>query len=183
VEVDIRMLAWRDTGETRRLGGSDISEHQIVEPLKSAHLITLNLDVAFDAMLKIGTTVLGRRRIAPILGGRFSGARLNGVVLPGGADWVINRPDGAMAIDVRIALRTDDEALIYLTYQGLFKAEPEVMARFNRGERLADDEYRLRTIARFETGAPAYAWLNDLLAIGVGSQTPEGPVYRIFEVL
>jgi hypothetical protein len=160
-----------------------MGEIDSAEGLKTAHLITLRLDVAFDAMLRIGTTVLGRRRIAPILGGEFSGARLRGVVLPGGADWVINRPDGAMAIDVRIALRTDDEALIYLTYQGLFKAGAEAMARFNRGERLAEDEYRLRTIARFETGAPPYDWLNDLLAIGVGTQTSQGPVYQIFEVL
>ncbi|MBA3810390.1 MAG: DUF3237 domain-containing protein [Caulobacteraceae bacterium] len=145
--------------------------------------MTLRLDVAFAAMLKIGATVHGKRRIAPIIGGRFEGDRLRGKVLPGGADWVINRPDGPMAIDVRITLETDDEALIYVTYQGLFKAGPEAMARFNRGEPLDEADYVLRTVVRFETGAEPYRWLNDLLAIGVGENTAQGPAYTIFEVL
>lgn len=154
-----------------------------MDQLQSAHLMTLRLDVAFPAMLNIGTTVHGRRRIAPITGGSFEGERLRGIVQPGGADWVINRPDGAMAIDVRLVLETDDKALIYTTYQGLFKASPDAMARFNRGEMLAESDYVLRTIVRFETGVDTYRWLNDRLAIGVGRNTPAGPVYTIFEVL
>ncbi len=145
--------------------------------------MTLTLDVGFSDMLNIGKTVHGRRRIAPILGGRFEGERLRGTVLPGGADWVINRPDGAMVIDVRIALKTDDNALIYCTYQGVFKAAPEVMTRFNRGELLADGEYKIQTQVRFETGTEAYAWLNDLITIGVGRQTAAGPIYTIYEIL
>ena len=133
-------------------------------------------------MVNIGAMAQGRRRIAPILGGRFEGERLRGAVQPGGADWVVNRPDGVMAIDVRITLATHDDVAIYCTYQGLFRAEAEAMARFNRGERLQEAEYSLRTVARFESGAASYAWLNDILAIGVGRQTVNGPVYDIFEI-
>lgn len=153
-----------------------------MDALPSTPLITLKLKVAFEAMVSIGQTPAGRRRIAPILGGTFAGARLNGVVAPGGADWVINRPDGVMVVDVRILLNTDDGAAIYLTYQGSFRAAPEAMARFNRGEHLADDEYKLLTVAKFESGDDRYSWLNDLLAVGVGRQTAGGPVYEIFEV-
>ncbi len=153
-----------------------------MSPLTSTHLLTLKLDVAFDAMVSIGQTPAGRRRIAPILGGTFDGERLRGKVEPGGADWVINRADGAMLVDVRILLTTDDGAAIYLTYQGAFHAAPEAMTRFNRGERLAEHDYTLRTVARFESGAQKYAWLNDVLAIGVGKQTAAGPVYDIFEI-
>ena len=152
------------------------------ETLSSTHLLTLHLDVDFAGMLGIGAMSQGRRRIAPIVGGRFEGNRLKGTVLPGGADWVINRPDGVMVIDVRITLKTDDDALIYCTYQGTFRAEPEVMARFNRGEQLSQAEYLLRTVVRFEAGAEAYRWLNDIMAIGVGRQTPAGPIYTVFEV-
>lgn len=147
------------------------------------HLMTLSLDVGFDAMLDIGAIPQGRRRIAPILGGRFEGERLNGVVAPGGADWVINRPDGVMVIDVRLALKTDDGAAIYLTYQGTFRAEPEVMKRFNRGALLDPSEYALRVIPRFESGSPAYAWLNDLPCVGLGRQTAQGPIYTMHELL
>ncbi len=145
--------------------------------------MTLTLDVGFADMRNIGPMAQGTRRIAPILGGRFEGSRVSGVVLPGGADWVIYRPDGAMAIDVRITLKTTDDTWIYCTYQGLFRAEPEAMARFRRGEQLAESDYQIRTVVRLESGSEQYRWLNDTLAIGAGRQTPTGPVYTIFEVL
>lgn len=154
-----------------------------VAPLTTAHLLTLTLQVDFAGMLNIGETAGGRRRIAPIFGGAFEGPRLKGAVLPGGADWVINRPDGVMVIDVRITLKTDDGALIYCTYQGRFRAPPEPMARFSRGAMLADHEYMLRILARFETGAAQYAWLNDALVVGSGRQTATGPIYTLHEVV
>jgi Protein of unknown function (DUF3237) len=39
-------------------------------------------------------------------------------VLPGGGDWALFRPDGAMALDVRLTLRTHDNALVHTTYHG-----------------------------------------------------------------
>ena len=154
-----------------------------METLQTVHLLTLRLQVAFASMFAIGTTVHGRRRIASVTGGTFEGERLRGVVVPGGADWVIDRPDGMMAVDVRLPLQTDDGKNIYLSYSGLFRASRDVMSRFNRGEILDESEYVLRTIARFETGAERYAWLNDMLAIGKGQTTKDGPIYTIFEIL
>lgn len=88
-----------------------------------------------------------------------------------------------MVVDVRLTLRTDDNAMIYLTYQGALRASVEAMERFNKGGLLSDAEFNLRTIARFETGSPSYLWLNDMIAVGVGRQTAAGPIYEIFEVL
>ena len=102
--------------------------------LKHAHLLTMQLTVDYAAIKVIGPTPAGLRRIAPVTGGTFSGARLSGTV-HGGADWVINRADAVMVIDVRLTLETGDGALIYLAYQGRFLAEPEVMARFAKGAR------------------------------------------------
>ena len=149
--------------------------------LKHRHLITLSLTVDFAAMQIIGKTPAGLRRIAPVSGGGFVGDRLNGTVLPG-ADWVINRPDGVMVIDVRLTLRTDDGAMIYLTYQGRFLAEADVMARFAKGALLDPLEYSLAITARFECGDERYAWLNNVVAVGTGEQTSAGPVYTMFEV-
>ena len=88
-----------------------------------------------------------------------------------------------MAIDVRIALTTDDAANIYCTYQGLFRAaSPEIMARFNKGGALTAEEYSIRTIVKFETGSATYAWLNDALCVGVGTQTATGPIYDVFQI-
>ncbi len=149
--------------------------------LRHQHLITLCLTVDFAGMSVIGKTPAGLRRIAPVSGGTFSGERLNGTVLPG-ADWVINRPDGVMVIDVRLTLKTDDGALIYLTYQGRLLAAPEAMARFGKGVLLERSEYSLAISARFECGDERYAWLNNVMAVGTGEQTQQGPIYSIFEI-
>jgi Protein of unknown function (DUF3237) len=149
--------------------------------LKHRHLITLSLDVDFASMQIIGETPAGMRRIAPIKGGRFSGERLNGIALPG-ADWVINRRDGVMVIDVRLTLKTEDGVLIYLSYQGRFLAAAEAMTRFARGALLDPSEYSLAIRATFECGNARYAWLNNVIAAGTGEQTPAGPVYMIFEI-
>ena len=149
--------------------------------LKHQHLITLALNVDFASMLVIGMTPSGLRRIAPVVGGSFSGERMNGVVLPG-ADWVINRPDGVMVIDVRLTLQTEDGALIYLTYQGRFLADVEAMARFAKGALLDPSEYSLAIRATFECGDDRYTSLNNVIATGTGTQTANGPVYEIFEI-
>ncbi len=152
-----------------------------MEPLAHKHLVTLILNVDFRAMMVIGNTPAGLRRIAPVTGGTFSSERLNGTVLPG-ADWVINRPDGVMVIDVRLVLSTYDDALIYLTYQGRFLAEAEPMGRFVKGALLDRGEYSLALTAKFECGDERYSWLNNVIAVGTGAQTATGPVYTIFEI-
>lgn len=148
--------------------------------LKHKHLLTLELKVDFAAMQNIGQTPFGLRRIVPVSEGIFSGEQLKGLVLPG-ADWVLNRHDGVMQIDVRLVLKTDDDELIYLTYQGRFLAGEEAMQRFAKGEVLDSAEYSLAISARFEC-AGKYQWLNNVIAVGTGEQTGVGPIYQFFEI-
>jgi Protein of unknown function (DUF3237) len=153
-----------------------------MKTLQHRHLLDLSLTVDFAGMTSIGQTPAGLRRIAPVTGGTFTGDRLSGAVLPGGYDWVINRADGAMVIDVRLTLQTDDGAFIYLSYQGRFLAEPEAMARFAKGALLESSEYSLAITAKFECGDAKYNWLNNVIAVGTGEQTRVGPVYSLFEI-
>lgn len=150
--------------------------------LTHRHLITLTLTVDFAGMVSIGKTPAGLRRIAPVTGGTFTGERMNGKVLPGGNDWVVNREDGVMVIDVRLTLQTDDGAHIYLSYQGRFLAGSEAMARFSKGAMLEPHEYSLAMVARFECGDERYAWLDNVIAVGTGEQMAAGPVYSIYEI-
>ena len=142
----------------------------------------MTLTVDYPAMVNIGQTPAGMRRIAPVSGGSFVGERLSGTVLPGGNDWVINRSDAVMVLDVRLTLQTADDALIYLRYEGRFLATPGVMARFARGEVLDPSEFSLAITAKFECGDERYAWLNNVVAVGTGERTTTGPIYSIFEV-
>ncbi len=150
--------------------------------LQHRHLITMTLTVDFAGMVSIGQTPAGLRRIVSVTGGAFTGERLSGTVLPGGNDWVVNREDGVMVIDVRLTLKTDDGAMIYLSYQGRLLAGAEAMARFRKGALLEPHEYSLAMVPKFECGDKRYAWLNNVIAIGTGEQTEGGPVYSIFEI-
>jgi hypothetical protein len=67
----------------------------------------------------IGETPGGFRRVGVVPGGSFSGARLAGEVLEGGNDWQSVRRDGCTTLDVRLVLKTNDGALIEMTYRGL----------------------------------------------------------------
>ena len=77
---------------------------------------------------EIGTTPRGTRRFYPAIGGSFEGPRLRGEVLPDGGDWLLMRPDGVLEQDVRITLKTDNGASIYVRYAGVRHGPPEVMA-------------------------------------------------------
>jgi hypothetical protein len=151
-------------------------------PLPHRHLITLTLQVGAREALQIGPVPAGRRVIAPVMGGHFDGERLRGEVLPGGADWVTYRTDGVMLIDVRLPLKTHDGALLYLSYQGRFLGKGNALTRLAKGEVLDTADYSLVTTARLESGAPAYAWLNDVIAVGTGRQSGFNPVYTIYEI-
>ena len=149
--------------------------------LRTTHLFTLVLEVA--GAQPIGATPAGDRRVGLVGGGRFTGPRLKGIVLPGGADWIVLRPDGVTTLDVRLVLQTEDGAAIGMTYRGLRHGPAAVMDRLNRGEAVDPAEYYFRTAVVFETAAPGYAWLNRIVAVGTGHRPPSGPVYDVFEVL
>lgn len=149
--------------------------------IRTSHLMTMRLTV--NGMQMVGATPNGGRRVGLVAGGTFSGDRLNGTILPGGADWIIARPDGSTTLDVRIVLQTDDGATIGMTYRGLRHGPAEVMHKVNKGEFVDPSLYYFRTAVLFETASDKYAWLNGIIAIGTGSRPPEGPVYDVFEVL
>lgn len=134
--------------------------------------------------IEAGATPYGERRIFPVGGGRFEGDRLRGIVVPdSGQDWLLARSDGVFQQDVRVLLRTDDDALIFMTYRGLRRATPEVVARLAAGERVPREEYCLRTTPFFETSAPRYAWINKIVSIAVGERLEGAVGYDVFEIL
>jgi hypothetical protein len=66
-------------------------------------------------------------------GGSFEGERLSGEVLDGGSDWQSVRNDGATTLNVRLVLKTRDDALIGMTYQGVRHGPPDVVERIEKG--------------------------------------------------
>ena len=60
---------------------------------------------------EIGT---GVRRIIPIIGGEVKGEKINGKVLPFGADFQIIRPNELIELEAKYAFETDDGAVVYV---------------------------------------------------------------------
>jgi uncharacterized protein DUF3237 len=127
----------------------------------------MQLCLATAATEEIGSTPHGKLLIFGVTGGSFEGERLRGKVLAGGGDWVTATTVGTLELDLRVTLETDDGALIHMTFTGVRD----------------DANHYFRTLPRFETAAPQYAFLNRLLAVGIGQIGPEGPVHAIEEIL
>jgi hypothetical protein len=135
-----------------------------------------------DDMLKFGGTPYGERRVIHITGGSVSGARLNGRILPGGADWQIIRADGAADIRARYTIEAAGGALVLVNSEGLRHGPPDVIAKVGRGEAVDPSLYYFRTALRFETAAPELAWMNKILAIGRGERLARAVKLDVFEV-
>ena len=149
--------------------------------LRTRPLLAMRLDVR-SPMSNIASPG-SARRIGIITGGSFDGERLSGSIMDGGSDWQTIKADGCVQLDVRLVLRTHDDALVAMSYRGIRHAAPEVLARVDRGELVDPSEVYFRTIVQFETAAPQYDWLNHVVAVGVGQRRADGPVYSVFEVL
>ena len=106
-----------------------------------------------DPPLQFGRTPTGQRSMSDIRSAIFEGDRLRGEKAgASAADWLILAGDVG-TIDVRLAIRTHDGALVGLRYWGKL----DVADVTDRTSRVA---------ATFDTGDPRYAWLARLQAVG-----------------
>ena len=140
------------------------------------------IDAELEAMLNFGSTPYGERRIIGISGGTVQGPRLNGRILPGGADWQIIRSDGAADIQARYTIEADGGAHILVNSQGLRHGPPEVLERLARGDKVDPALYYFRTVMRFETGDAGLGWLNRILALARGERRARSVRLEVYEV-
>ncbi len=143
----------------------------------------LKAEIALAPPQELGDTPLGRRRIIGISGGQFSGARLSGRVLAGGADWQVIRTDGVADLDARYTLQTADGALIYVENRGYRHGPKEILERLAAGDPVDPALYYMRTTPRFETGDARYAWLNRMVCVATGARRAAAVELEVFEVL
>lgn len=133
--------------------------------LKYEYLCTAEAEL--EPAQPVGKTPHGTRMIVYVKSGTVTGPKISGKVLPGGGDWYLVRPDGVGEVDVRATIQTDDGALIYTHYKGVIDSKNGYF----------------RTTPRYETTSEKYAWLNSIVAVGVGSSIEKGVRYDIFRIL
>jgi Protein of unknown function (DUF3237) len=90
------------------------------------------------------------------------------------------------ALDVRLTLRTDDGALILMTYLGRMVASQQEFGYatdfFKPDDVPGASRYYFRTAPLFETGDARYGWLNHIVSIGRGRTGDGGVIYDVFAV-
>ena len=154
---------------------------EFMKNVRTKPMFAMRLDVR--PLLIVGATPGAYRRVGVVTGGSFEGERLSGAVLDGASDWQTVRNDGSTTLNVRLVLKTEDGALIGMTYQGLRHGPPDIIARIEKGEVVDPASYYFRINPLFETEAAKYDWINRVIAVGIGHRFGDGPVYSVFEVL
>ncbi len=127
------------------------------------------IDLSLEPGIELGKTPVGTRVIYTVKGGTFEGPKIKGKVRPVGGDWVLRLDSVTTKLDVRLLLETEDGQLISNTYTGFVHNNP-------------DGSTYWRIIPLFETSSKKYAWLNYLIAVGVGKFGEHGPSYEVYAI-
>jgi Protein of unknown function (DUF3237) len=99
-------------------------------------------------------------------GGWVKGPRIKGTLVAPAGDWARVLPSGVSRLDVRATIKTDDGALIYISYNGIYKSTEEVEARAAKGEEMTSKDLYFVIAPTLQTSAKKYEWLNGVQCVG-----------------
>jgi hypothetical protein len=89
----------------------------------------MRLQVKLGTLEIVGPTGAGRLQVIPIIGGTFTGEKLNGKIVPGGADWNTTWQDGIAHVFAKYLLETEDGEFIAIENEGLIDPGSETVIK------------------------------------------------------
>jgi hypothetical protein len=125
----------------------------------------------------------GVRRIIPIIGGDVRGEKVNGKVLPFGADFQIIRPNELIDLEAKYAFETDDGAVVYVENRGIRFGPVDLLQKLRRGEAVDPKLIYFRTVPKFETGSEKYRWLMQHIFVASAARHADRVVIDVHMVL
>ena len=140
------------------------------------------LDVEVGPAIEVGRTARGLRRVIPITGGQARGDGWTARVMPGGADFQLVVGHTLAELQAHYVLETDASDRIYVHNSAVRHASAEVTAQLLRGEPVDPSQVYFRCLPRFETAAPALAWVNERLFVGTGVRLPSRVQMQFFQL-
>lgn len=130
---------------------------------------TADIGISEPIMMPGGPS--GTRAIVEITSAEYRGERLQAKLKgAAAADWAIVSPAGVGLMDVRLAIETDDGALIYVSYGGRVDLSTGI------------EGATVYTAPRFETGDERYAWINRIQAVAKGVVSGGVLHYELYEL-
>jgi hypothetical protein len=143
----------------------------------------LHIAIEFEASDSTIDGPAGIRRILHVARGTFvAGDDVTGVVVPGSGDWVLERRDGSLELDIRFTLAPSGGEAIFMRSHGLFTCSRDVLSRIRSGADVSATEYYFRTSILFETADSRLLDLNRYIHIGIGMRTRTGMATDVFAV-
>jgi hypothetical protein len=145
------------------------------------------LERAFEVRARLGPledhgmTRAGHRRVVPIIDGQVSGL-FEAQILPGGADWQVVRPDGAVEVEARYSARTPAGEYVYIQTSGVRSGPPRILEALLRGEAVDPSEYYFRVGVRMETSAPRLAALERSIFVASAVRGADNVFYTAYRV-
>ena len=137
------------------------------DKLQSEFLLDLTLEAQTPQNLG---SAGGGRLIVPVSGGTFAGPRLKGTIVPPGGDWIVQRPTDLASSTFASCCKLMIDEKIYVLWRGIASAS-------------AGGTLNARILPVFETAAAKYAWLNNVVAVGVYRPDLGKIAYRIYRIL
>jgi hypothetical protein len=98
--------------------------------------------------------------------GWVAGPRIKGKLVAPAGDWLRVMPSGVFRLDVRGTIQTEDNELVFISYNGVIQCSKEQMDRLNAGEVLKAEDCHFITAPTYETKSEKYGWLNAVQAVG-----------------
>jgi hypothetical protein len=147
--------------------------------------LTVFVSAPVEAGQVTGLNSRGKRRIIPITGGILSGPRLQGRVLPGGADFQLVVSDTAADLDARYLIALDGDLAgehIFVQNHALRRGSAADIARLVRGEPVDPAAIYFRCVPTFEVSCEALHWLTESVFIGTGARFPDRVEISMFRV-
>lgn len=155
---------------------------ETLPPPQLEHICDLAVTIA--PPVEVGVTPMGLRRMIPITGGVVRGPRLNGKILPGGADFQLHVSDATQAhLDARYVIELDDGSRVFVANTALRVASLENAGRLMRGQPVNPAEIYFRCQPRLEPAAPQWAWLAESQFTGSGRRAPDGVFLSFYRVV
>lgn len=130
----------------------------------------LEITVSLGNKINVGPSDDGHRYIVPITGGSFTGKNIKGTVIPGGADWQVDRLDNVKDITAIYALKTHDGQTIVVNNLGIV-------------HHLNKERYAI-TRPQFHAPKGQHDWLNKSFFVGTitSIKKPRAVIIRIYKV-
>ena len=140
-----------------------------------------SLKFQFKISVTVSTPILvgrddktGRRQLIPITGGELTGENgMHGVVLPGGVDSQVVRPDGRCELSARYAVRMDSGAGLYIQNDGIRTVPPEYAADVFDGKFVDPSLYYFCTTPYFEVFSDELSWIKDRVFVCSARRTSD----------